>query len=142
PSDRRGSGNVLVSDSQMYRIPLLLGIMQITNLSLPINSPFQTATARYYVSGQEVVLDRIQIKGKEMTMDGGGHIDFATHKVSLSLTTDNPNGLKIPLVGAMWNGAQQELLRIHVDGTIQKPTVSASSFDTFTTTIDDVLKGD
>jgi hypothetical protein len=94
------------------------------------------------VEGQEVVLEQISIKGKQMSMDGGGHIDFATHKVSLSLTTNNPNALTIPLVGAMLNGAQQEMLRIHVDGTLQEPKVSASSFDTFTTTIDQVLNGD
>ncbi|HTW95704.1 MAG TPA: AsmA-like C-terminal domain-containing protein, partial [Tepidisphaeraceae bacterium] len=142
PSDRRGSGSVLVSDSQMYRIPLLLGMMQITNLSLPINSPFEEAAARYDVSGQEVVLEEIQIKGKDMSMEGGGHIDFDTRKVSLSLSTNNPNALNIPWVGPIWNGAQQELLRIHVDGTLQEPKISATSFDTFTTTIDHVLKGE
>jgi hypothetical protein len=38
--------------------------------------------------------------------------------------------------------ARHELLQIHVRGTLQDPKVSATSMNTFTTTIDEVLRGD
>jgi hypothetical protein len=47
----------------------------------------------------------------------------------------------LPIVGPLLGGANQELLRIHIKGTIDRPKVSASTFDTVTTTVDEVFKG-
>ena len=46
---------------------------------------------------------------------------------------------------ARWDlksGAQKEMLKIRVKGTIQEPEVSAQSMGTFWTTVDEVLNGD
>jgi hypothetical protein len=77
-----------------------------------------------------------------MTMSGNGELDFGAKKVSLWLVTDNPTLISLPVVGPLIHGAKQELLKIHVSGTIQQPTVSAHSFDTITTTVDQVFNGD
>ncbi|HEX8911450.1 MAG TPA: hypothetical protein VF796_03750, partial [Humisphaera sp.] len=42
PASRRGRGDVVVTGKELYRIPVLLGLLQVTNLSLPISSPFNT----------------------------------------------------------------------------------------------------
>jgi hypothetical protein len=48
----------------------------------------------------------------------------------------------IPFLQDLWRGAQQKLLRIHVRGTVEDPTVSNRPLGTFTTTVDEVFKGD
>ena len=53
PSTRRGRGDVAVSGKDMYRIPLVLGLMQITNLSLPISSPFNEAVRAVQRGGRK-----------------------------------------------------------------------------------------
>jgi len=141
PSDSRGRGDVRVVGDQMYQLPLVLGLFQITNLALPINSPFQRASARYDVQGSRVVLEQIQIAGRNMAIQGSGHLDFATKQVELTFTVDNTAWLSVPIVGPMWNKAQDEMMRIHVKGTLKSLKVSASSLDTFTTTVDEVFKG-
>ena len=139
---RRGRGDVLVSGRQMYRIPLVLGLLQVTNLALPISSPFNEASARYSVDGQRVTFEQIRLKSDNMVMSGDGQLDFARKRVSLSFTTDNPGGLKVPFLHELWQGAQCEMLRIRVNGSIEEPKVSASSMGTFWTTVDEVFKGD
>lgn len=76
-----------------------------------------------------------------MMMQGSGWLDFAGRKVNMTFVTGNPNWAKLPLVHDLLVGAQQELLQIHVRGTVQEPQVSARSFNTFTTTVDEVFKG-
>ena len=49
----------------------------------------------------------------------GEILDFATKQVRMSFTTDNPNGLKLPLINDLIRGARQELLQINIRGTIQ-----------------------
>jgi hypothetical protein len=61
--------------------------------------------------------------------------------VSLWLATSNPALIALPIVGPLLGGANQELLRIHIKGTIDQPKVSATTFDTVTTTVDEVFKG-
>src|SRR5206468_1556283 len=116
---RRGRGDVVVSGKEMYRIPLMLGMMQVTNLSLPISTPFSSGTARYSVDGEKVMFERIELRSNNMLMSGDGSLDFETRKVNMQFVTDNPGAFKIPFLNDLWRGAQQELLRIHVKGTVQ-----------------------
>jgi hypothetical protein len=139
---RRGRGDVAVSGRNMYRIPMVLGLLQITNLSLPITKPFSNASSRYSLDGQRVTLETIQLRSDTMSMDGYGYIDFADKQVRLTLNTDDGNWDKLPIVGDLLRGAKQELLQIHVRGTLEEPKVEAKSFNTFQTTVDEVLQGD
>ena len=142
PASRRGRGDVLVEGESLYRIPFLLGVTQIANLSLPIDAPFQEATSRYAVDGQRVAFESIDLRARGMTMSGAGRLDFATGGVSLTFTTDNPDFPTLPVIGDLLRGARQELLKVHVRGTLQRPEVSVGSLETVTTTVDEVLRGD
>ncbi|MGH7176597.1 MAG: hypothetical protein ACREJC_04385, partial [Tepidisphaeraceae bacterium] len=139
---RRGRGDVSVNGQQMYRIPLLLGLLQITNLSLPITSPFSEAAARYSIEGNRVTFENIEMRSKEMLMQGTGHMDFGTRQVRMTFVTDNTTWPKVPIIGELIQGARHELLQIHVKGTIQEPKVSAGTMGTFTTTVDEVFRGE
>jgi hypothetical protein len=141
PNSRRGRGDVSVTGDKMYKIPVVLGLLQITNLSLPITSPFNEANCRYSVDGQRVSFESIELRAKEMMMQGNGHLDFGTKQVKMTFVTDSTTWPKIPIVGDLLQGARHELLQIHVQGTLEEPKVSASMMNTFTTTIDKVFRG-
>jgi hypothetical protein len=141
PTTRRGRGDVLVTGKEMYQIPLLLGLLEVTNLSLPTTSPFSEGTARYLVEGNRVTFEQVQMRSHDLLMSGNGWLDFGSKRVRMNFTTDNPNLPKLPIVGDLWEGAKQELLQIQVRGTVQSPTVSAAGFHTFTTTVDEVFSG-
>src|SRR5262249_53269684 len=61
PRTRRGRGDVQVTGKEMYKIPLVLGLLQITNLSLPITAPFTDGQAFYSVDGQSVTFERLEL---------------------------------------------------------------------------------
>ncbi len=142
PAARRGRGDVVASGREMYRIPLLLGLSQVTNLAVPVSSPFKEASARYSIQGQHIAFENIELRASNMLMTGEGHLDFGTKRVDLTFVTDNPRGLKVPFLNDIFQGARQELLKIHVRGTVEEPKVSAGLMGTFTTTVDEVFRGD
>jgi hypothetical protein len=142
PSSRRGRGDVQVQGRQMYKIPLVLGLLQITNLALPITSPFTDASVRYSIDGMRVTFESIELRSKEMLMQGNGHLDFGTKQVNMTFTTDSTAWPKVPIIGDLIQGARHELLQIRVRGTLEEPKVSARSMNTLTTTVDEVFKGD
>ena len=139
---RRGRGDVMVVGRKMYRIPLVLGLLQVTNLALPISGPFNEGTARYSLDGQRVTFEHIELRSDTMMMRGDGSLDFGMKSVALTFNTDNPGGLKLPFLHELWQGARSEMLKIHVRGTIQEPKVSATSMGTVWTTVDEVFKGE
>src|SRR5262249_23719862 len=127
---------------RMYRIPLILGLLQITNLSLPITSPFTQGSAKYSVDGNRVTFDQIEMRSKEMVMQGDGSLNFDTKQVQMKFVTDAVTWLKVPFIGDLRQSARHELLQIQVQSTIQEPKVSARSMNTITTTVDHVFRGD
>ncbi|HSU65760.1 MAG TPA: hypothetical protein VLJ39_02710, partial [Tepidisphaeraceae bacterium] len=139
---RRGRGDVVVAGKQLYRIPLMLGLLQVTNLSLPIGQPFTKGTARYTVEGNRVNFEQMDLRAEGMMMTGSGYLDFATKQVHMNLATDNPGGFKIPFLSELWQGARQELLRITVEGTVQDPKVQPTTLGVISTTVDQVFKGE
>jgi hypothetical protein len=140
-STRRGRGDATVSGKNIYQIPLLLGLWDVTNLSLPALSPFSEGTARYSVDGQRITFEQIQMRSNTMVMGGSGWLDFGSKQVRMTFSTDNPNWPTLPLVSDLLQGAKQELMQIQVKGTVQDPKVSASTLHTFTTTVDKVFSG-
>lgn len=142
PGARRGRGDIEIQGHDLYRIPVVLGMLQITNLSLPIKSPFEQATTRYIVEGHRITFEQIELMAPRMLMQGNGWLDFATKKVALTFTTDNPEWPKIPMLDDLIQGAKKELFQIHVRGTVEEPKVSAKTMNTFTTTLDEVLNGE
>ena len=139
---RRGRGDVVVAGKQLYKIPLMLGLLQVTNLSLPLSGPFTHGTARYNVEGARVNFEQVDLRSDTMKVSGTGYLDFDTRQVRMTLLTDNPGGLRIPFISELWQDARQQLLKIDLRGTVQEPKVQPTSMGIFTTTIDQVFKAD
>ncbi len=141
PANRRGGGDVLVTGKEMYQIPLMLGLMEVTNLSLPTTSPFNKGSARYLVAGQRVTFEHVKMESPGLIMHGNGWLDFGSKKVRMNFSTENPRMPNVPVIHDLIQGAREELLQIQVRGTVKDPKVSAASLHTFTTTVDEVLNG-
>jgi hypothetical protein len=141
PANRRGRGDVTASGKQMYRIPLLLGLMQITNLSLPVGQPFNEASAQYSVEGNHVTFEKIELRSDTMAMMGSGQLDFATKKVHLTFVVDNPNAIRLPFLTDLFNGFKQELFQIHINGSITPATNATEASGAYQTTVDKVYRG-
>lgn len=141
PASRRGRGDVIVDGKDMYRVPVLFGLMQIANLTLPLEAPIQQAGVRYTVEGHRVALEAIDLRSRTSVMQGTGWLDFKSRQVQMTLLLGNSAADAVPIFGELLKGARQDLLQIRVRGSIEEPKVGASAFNTITTTVDEVLKG-
>ncbi len=133
PASQRGRGDVHVVGENLYEVPVM-GLLQITNLSLPIGSPFHEATTRYNIEGQKLTFEKIELRARNMLMEGSGSLDYGKRSVRLTFTTDNPNWPRLPFISDI----RHEMLQIHVTGSVQEPKVSANMFNTLSTTVDEV----
>lgn len=141
PASRRGRGDLSVTGERMARVPVLLGLVQIANLSLPGGTSFNNATARYNMDGPRVNLEQLVLRSPGMQIDGAGMIDLDSRQVRLSLWSVASSDLpKVPIFSDLADRTRRELLQVQIRGTIDNPKVGASSFDSFTTTVDEVFR--
>jgi hypothetical protein len=140
-SKRRGRGDIQVQGDDLYRVPVMFGLLQMANLSFPIKSPFNEGAAQYTVEGNKIVLERLELRAENMIMQGSGLVDFSTRRVAMTLTTDNPNWPKIPVIGELLQGAKHELFNIQVRGTVEDLKVGGRPMNTLQTTVEEVFSG-
>ncbi len=137
PRTRRGRGDVLVEGQKLYRVPLLLGLMQVANLSLPVREPFREVKAAYSVDGPRVNLESISLQAANMRLNGSGSIDLTARDVDLTFTTENTGLPNLPIIGEVIEGAKDELLRIRVRGKLDAPAVGTGSLESLGKSIEE-----
>ncbi|MGA2500375.1 MAG: hypothetical protein ABSH20_21745, partial [Tepidisphaeraceae bacterium] len=142
PGSRRGRGFIELDGDDLYELPAITGLLQITNMALPIKSPFNSASAQYAVLGQRVIFEKIELIASDMVMRGVGQLDYRAKTVAFTFTTSNPNWLKLPGFDPLIQMWKNELATIEIRGTIKEPQIKAKSMSIFTTTIDKAFKSE
>ncbi len=121
PSQRQGRGVVTVRDAKLYDKPLTLALLQAASLTLPNESSFDRASARYLIYGDTVQFDDIRFEAPAFVLAGSGTMDFPTTELYLRMVTHNPAAPNLGAVSALVQSFKDELLGIEVRGTLAKP---------------------
>ncbi|MBI4578953.1 MAG: hypothetical protein HY718_04570 [Planctomycetes bacterium] len=126
PASRQGSGSILVQEAQMLKVPMVLAILQIIHFAVDDDNAFHDALVDYMIDGDEVILDRIDLRGKALSMAGAGHVQVPGLGMHLVLLVGSP--LKLPEVAVLSElveGVARELMEVHVEGTLDQPVFRA-----------------
>jgi hypothetical protein len=125
-AQRRGGGRIQVRDAELYRLPLLLSVLHVINLSIPENSAFQSGSAQLTIVGDELRLGNIELIGGALVLIGQGSMALSTGALDLQLVAVSPHRwARMPVVSEMLEGMARELVEVHVTGTLQEPKAVA-----------------
>jgi hypothetical protein len=133
---RRGRGAMRVQGKNMYKIPLLLGLVQMVDLALPATEPMNQVTADYILDNSSFRIESLEMRSPTTVIQAKGTIDLGTRKLDLILTTDSPQKLKIPGWEQIIGPLKKELFQIRLQGSLDEPKVHARALPTLQTTID------
>ena len=138
PATRRGRGDLQVNGKEMVKIPVVFGLMQVANLSIPNSDPIRRAALRYSVEGQRIRMDQIDLRSTKSVMAGDGMIDFDKKSIELNLALSDSAADALPLVGDLIKTTRQELLRLRIRGSLADPTNRGQAFNVFDSKVDEV----
>ncbi len=128
-SARRGGGRFEIIDGHIYRLPLILAILHVLNLSVPDQDAFDNARAEFYIMGNRVDITDLFLRGSVLALKGTGSITLPDLGVDLSLVTVNPNRwANVPVLTDLVEAASRELVELHVTGPLSQPTVRPRPF--------------
>lgn len=123
-----GRGEVEIRNSNLYEVPLSMALLQLLNISLPASRAFDRASASYVIDNDIVRFDSIRFEAPTIEIIGVGTMQYSTLGLDLDLYTRNPTSPKLGALSDLFRVFKDELLSIHVTGTLDDPSPRATSF--------------
>jgi hypothetical protein len=116
-----GSGEIHLSEADVYELPVMVSLLKILSIRPPDQHAFSDALISYRVEGEHIYFDRIKFYGDAISLIGTGEMDFQS-AIRLTFYAQVGRGeLDLPVIKQIFRGASQQLMAIHVDGTLQNP---------------------
>jgi hypothetical protein len=116
-----GAGRIELRDADIYELPLVVALLKILSVGEPDQTAFTTSDIDFYIHGGHIYLPRITFGGDAFSLEGLGRMEFDT---SIQLTFRSLLGRpewQWPVIGDLLGGASEQLMVIHVGGTLEKP---------------------
>ncbi|MCE2924368.1 MAG: hypothetical protein LW822_02745 [Phycisphaeraceae bacterium] len=117
PSALIGRGSATVAGgSTIINLPIVVGLMQISNLNLPTDEQFDFAATDFHIQGQTIGVDHAVLLSPSLAMIGTGTI--ALPDGNLSLSFNSRSRVRLPLLTAIFEGFRDEIVTTSITGTI------------------------
>jgi len=112
----------------MYNVPIIIAILHLVNLTVPGTSSFDSAWAEFLVNGDVVTFEAIRFESPTLEVFGSGDMEVESRELDLNLSVRNPDEIHVGVLSPILNAFKNELIAIHIGGTLVKPEASLRSF--------------
>jgi len=130
PASREGRGQFEITEARLAEVPVFLGLVNVVFLQLPVESVFSTGTVVYYVKGDTLHCETIDLQGETRSVVGlpgepasvvgTGTLDLQTERVNLVFRSGPPHLFHGP--GAeLWALTTGGLQTTHITGPWRDP---------------------
>lgn len=118
----RAAGMLRLTEGSLYRLPVMLGLLNVFFLQLPGDTAFTDGSVSYRLQGDTLVFEEIYLRGPALSILGSGTMSMKTEMLKLNFLTGPPR--KLPRLGSIDSllaGISREVVEIHVRGPLRKP---------------------
>lgn len=124
PDSRFGRGALRVSGGEVVRLPLLVNLIELSNLALPAGDELDFAVAAYYIRGETLTFEQLSVSSDAITIAGQGTIRWPGLDVDLRF--NSRSHARVPLLSDLLEGLRDEIATITVAGTLNEPKFGVS----------------
>jgi hypothetical protein len=120
-NDMWAEGEVHLHQADIYELPLMMAVLSVLTNREPNRSAFSTADTKFRIKGGHIYLTDIFFNGDVFRLEGRGLMEFDS---SIRLTfraVPGRRGTQPSLVGKLLGGASEQIMVIHVGGTLENP---------------------
>jgi hypothetical protein len=139
PGDRLGRGELWIRDAHLVRTPLAMALLHIVNLNFPGSQGFDRVAASFLIEGDIVHIDRFSLEAPTVEMVGNGRMRYSDQALDLHLYSRNPAGLNLGPLTELFNLFKDELLSVHVTGTLDQPQTDTRMLTGVSGTLEDIF---
>jgi len=116
-----GKGRITLSEGNVYELPVMISLLKILTISEPNQKAFSDGTIDYHIAGEHIYFDQIAFHGDAISLRGSGQMNFQSQIELTFYCLVGRGELDLPLIKQVVRAASQQLMLIHVGGTLQNP---------------------
>jgi hypothetical protein len=126
PEERRGRGVARVAGGEVLALPGAMPLLRLSNLQPPIGEPLESASASFYMQGDTVTFDRLQVSSESLVILGEGTLTLPSTELNLRFNTEGRT--KIPILDDILRGLRNEIVTTVVSGPVSSPEYRLEAF--------------
>jgi hypothetical protein len=125
----QGRGSVQLRNADIYQLPAMVSFLKVLSLRTPDTTAFTQSDIQFSLQGEHLYLERIDFDGDAVSLQGRGELNLVNDQINLVFrTVVGSDSAKLPAVKQILGGASQQILLMHVDGTVKNPQVRREAF--------------
>ncbi|MGA1709165.1 MAG: hypothetical protein ACO4CI_10810, partial [Phycisphaerales bacterium] len=117
---RIGRGRVRVEDGSLAKDPISMRVLQLSQLTLPLNDAIADADVRFFIEGDRLVLESVDLSCDTLELAGDGEVDLDELTIRSRFTAKG----KVPGVSDLLAPIAGLLYAIDLDGPLADPKAS------------------
>ncbi len=122
---RRGRGVFRINGGELLMAPLMVPIIELSNLQAPSGESLRRADAELYIDGSTIHVEEIRLRSDSISIIGQGEVTWPG--MALDLAFNSRSNSRVPILSDIVEGLRNELITTMVSGTLLKPEFSTES---------------
>ncbi len=114
-ASRVGRGSVIVSGGEVVELPLILQLIEFSNLQAPVAQKLDLAHTDFFVEGDTITFENISVFSPSIEIFGFGHMRWPASDLDLVFRSQAVR--PIPFLSDLIEGIRDELVTTRVTGT-------------------------
>ena len=123
-----GYGNFQLREANIYELPLMIALLKILSIRQPDTTAFSESSGQFRIAGRHVYLDNITFSGDAFSLTGQGEVDLDGNLRLIMRAMLGRREIQVPVVKELFRGASEQIVLVHVGGTLREPIVRREPF--------------
>jgi hypothetical protein len=141
PRSRRGGGSIVLRQAELFKVPLMLAILQVIHFAIDDDNAIHDATASFVFDGEELILQQIDMRGRALSMVGAGRVHTPSQQLDVVLLVGSPLQLpRVEILSDLMEGVARELMEVHLEGPVNDPKIRADIVRSLRATLETILE--
>lgn len=140
---RQAVGNLQITRANMYKLPVILGLLNVIYLTVPGDSAFNSGIIHYHLKNDMLWMKEIYLTGSSLSVLGSGSLNLESDELELTFLTGPPGEQGKPpslprlseLTMDVLKAISSEIVEIHVSGSLKDPKMETVSLKSLVTII-------
>lgn len=126
--DLAGSGNIRLREADIYELPLIVQLLKVLRVRLPDKTAFTQSNMYFRIDGEHLYFDKLDLLGDALSLYGKGEMNF-NKEIDLTFhSMMGRNELAMPILRNIVGEASQQIMQVHVRGTLENPQIINQPF--------------
>ena len=123
-----GVGRIQLRDADIYELPVMISLLKILSIREPDRTAFSEADIGFRIDRNHLIFNQINFSGDAISLEGWGELSLPS-EVDLTFRAQlgRPR-VNLPVLREVMGGASEQIMLIHVDGTLHDPQTRKEAF--------------